>query len=257
MTEAARYRRGLGLSILIHAVIAALVYWYWIRTPQKAKPEPVVWEVSLFDQKPLTDPVATPPPMDREPEAPEVAAQPPEEGMSEALSPDIQAANAGPSSGPSRPYFDISNLQLPTHAGGAGFVGIPNPGPVQWDWKATAGGSGGPPGGGSGAGRPTGESMPNVPGASNSPPTAIVRIPPSYPMEARRQKLEGWVRIEFSVHTDGTVTDVKVRDAKPTGVFDQAAINAIQQWKFRPAMENGKPVRKRAAQTLKFELDKS
>jgi|GEM_PF-546396 len=255
MTETERYRRGLALSVSVHAVIAALVYGYWFRTPVKTKPEPVVWDVSLYDQKPLTDPVATPPPAEPEPPPPDIATQAPAESMPEASAPAVSAADAS-SGSPSGPWFDLSGLQLPARGDGAGYVGVPNPGPVQWDWKATAGGSGGPPGAGAGAGGSAGQAMPSLPGALNSPPTAIARIPPAYPMDARRQKLEGWVRIEFSVHTDGTVTDVTVRDAKPRGVFDQAAINAIQQWKFQPAMENGKPVRKRAVQTLKFELDK-
>ena len=100
------------------------------------------------------------------------------------------------------------------------------------------------------------ETMPSTPGALNSTLGAIVRIPPTYPMEARRQKIEGWVRMEFTVQEDGTVADVKVKESKPSSIFDQAAVNAISQWKFRPAMQDGKPVRKRAAQTLKFALDK-
>lgn len=85
---------------------------------------------------------------------------------------------------------------------------------------------------------------------------AIVRIPPTYPLEARRKKIEGWVRMELTVLEDGSVTDVRVKSAEPAGIFEQAAMAAITRWKFRPAMENGKPVRKRAAQTLRFELNR-
>lgn len=98
--------------------------------------------------------------------------------------------------------------------------------------------------------------MPGAPDALGGQLAAIVRIPPTYPMEARRKKIEGWARVEFTVLEDGSVAEVKVRNAEPPGVFDQAAADAIARWKFRPAQENGKPVRQRAAQTLKFELNR-
>ena len=246
MTETARYRRGLWLSLCFHLLVAGIAYWTWKRPPQKPKQEPSVWEVNLFEQKPLTTPVP-PPPVETEPQAPEVTALPPDT-LPEVL------PSASPPAGRPGPTFDMPNLTLPTGPGGAGYVGVPTPGPAQWNWMGTGSG-GAAPGTGSG-GTASGRTLLSS-GPMNSLPTAIVRIPPAYPMEARRKKLEGWVRIEFTVHTDGTVTDIKVRDAKPSGIFDQAAIDAIQQWKFRPAVENGKPIRKRAAQTLKFELDQS
>lgn len=91
-------------------------------------------------------------------------------------------------------------------------------------------------------------------GADSGAAAPIVRIPPVYPLDARRQKIEGWVRVEMTIMEDGSVANVKVRKAQPGGIFEQAAIAAVSQWKFRPAVENGKAVRRRAGQTLKFEL---
>lgn len=141
---------------------------------------------------------------------------------------------------PSQPVaaFDMPKLNLPV---GGGTIAAPVTGTLDWSMAMPALDAGATPG---------------ATGLENSALTPIVRIPPTYPMQARRLKTEGWVKLEFTVQEDGSVVDIKVRDAKPAGTFDQAAMAAIGQWKFRPAMENGKPIRKRAMQTLKFELDK-
>ena len=97
--------------------------------------------------------------------------------------------------------------------------------------------------------------LPTLGGTASVGLAPIVRITPAYPIEARRKKQEGWVKMEFTVQEDGTVADIKVREASPSGIFDQAAVAAIGQWKFRPAMQNGKAVRKRAVQTLNFALN--
>jgi len=137
------------------------------------------------------------------------------------------------------PAFDMPKLALPV---GGGSIAAPVTGLSDW----------------SSLDLPAPDTAPRegLPGGQTTALGAIVRIPPTYPMEARRQKIEGWVRMEFTVQEDGTVADVKVKESKPSSIFDQAAVNAISQWKFRPAMQDGKPVRKRAAQTLKFALDK-
>lgn len=93
------------------------------------------------------------------------------------------------------------------------------------------------------------------------PDEAKLEVPPAVPEEfpaiearadARRQKIEGWVRLEFTVLEDGSVAGLKVREAQPPGVFEQAALAAVARWKFRPATTNGKPVRRRVEQTLSF-----
>lgn len=151
----------------------------------------------------------------------------------------IAAPDPSQPSAAAAPAFDMPKLALPVGGGG---IAAPVTGLSDW----------------SSLNLPAPDTAPSegLPGGQTSALGAILRIPPTYPMEARRQKLEGWVRMEFTVQEDGTVADVKVKESKPSSIFDQAAVNAIRQWKFRPAMQDGKPVRKRAAQTLKFALDK-
>ena len=44
--------------------------------------------------------------------------------------------------------------------------------------------------------------------------------------------IEGNVKLEFGITADGEVSDIKVINASPSGVFDQAAITALKQWHF-------------------------
>lgn len=83
----------------------------------------------------------------------------------------------------------------------------------------------------------------------------IRRVNPTYPPRALRDRVQGWVEIEFTVSTTGDVTDVRVVNAQPKrGDFDREAIRAVQQWKFRPKIENGRPVDATVKQRLNFTL---
>ncbi|BCX82524.1 periplasmic protein TonB [Methylomarinovum caldicuralii] len=84
----------------------------------------------------------------------------------------------------------------------------------------------------------------------------LVRIKPRYPMRARMRRIEGWVKLEFTITPEGTVTDVKVVESHPKGVFERAAIKAISLWKFKPLIADGRPTAQRAVQVLEFKLQK-
>ena len=83
----------------------------------------------------------------------------------------------------------------------------------------------------------------------------LSRTAPQYPMRAQRRGLEGWVRVSFLITEEGDVRDVVLIEAEPQGVFDQAAMRAVQQWKFKPQLVNGEPVATRAEQVLSFRLN--
>ncbi|MBS0400549.1 MAG: energy transducer TonB [Proteobacteria bacterium] len=78
---------------------------------------------------------------------------------------------------------------------------------------------------------------------------------PVYPIDAERQGIEGWVDLEFLVKADGSVHEPIIRNAQPAGVFDQAAIRAVQTWRFSPAMHDGTPVEQRTRLRLRFSLN--
>jgi periplasmic protein TonB len=80
--------------------------------------------------------------------------------------------------------------------------------------------------------------------------------PTSYPSDARRAGLSGWVQIEFVVGPDGSVRSARAVDAQPRGVFEAAAVLAAQRCKFKPKMEDGKAVEQRGRRKWDFNLNK-
>jgi len=62
----------------------------------------------------------------------------------------------------------------------------------------------------------------------------VRKITPKYPKKARRMGWEGVVVLEFLVDAQGNVYDIKVVRSSGYAELDQAAINALKQWKFAP-----------------------
>jgi protein TonB len=69
----------------------------------------------------------------------------------------------------------------------------------------------------------------------------VKSVRPRYPPVAQRRRQQGWVEVQYTVDTDGTVSDVTAIDAEPAHVFNRAAVDAVKRWEFRPALNNGKP----------------
>ncbi len=87
--------------------------------------------------------------------------------------------------------------------------------------------------------------------------TPLTMLPPQYPPSALMRGTEGWVQISFQVSEEGFVEDPQVIDAKPRGVFDEAAKTAALRWRFRPVLDAGVPVAVRAYMTIDFNLPES
>jgi len=71
-------------------------------------------------------------------------------------------------------------------------------------------------------------------------PTPVTRVEPSYPEFAREAQIQGKVTLHVLVGKDGRVKNVKVIKGV-TGLND-AAVEAIKKWVFKPALSNNKPV---------------
>jgi periplasmic protein TonB len=82
----------------------------------------------------------------------------------------------------------------------------------------------------------------------------LVRAQPRYPSRAVSRHIEGWVKIEFTISTVGTVTDPTIVASQPAEIFDYEALKAIKKWKFKEKIVNGVAVEQRAIQTLQFKL---
>ena len=86
----------------------------------------------------------------------------------------------------------------------------------------------------------------------------IVKVAPNYPRRAAQKGIEGYVVVEFTVTTLGTVVDPVVVEAQSAGIFDQSAKQAVTKFKYKPKMENGKPVEVTGVRNIiRFELAKN
>jgi TonB family protein len=101
-------------------------------------------------------------------------------------------------------------------------------------------GSGTGPGVGPGRGGGIGGGVFRV-GGGVSAPRALDTPDPEYSEEARKAKYQGTVVLWLIVGPDGKPRDIKVARALGMGL-DQKAIEAVRNWKFEPAMKDGKPV---------------
>jgi protein TonB len=63
---------------------------------------------------------------------------------------------------------------------------------------------------------------------------AISTPSPRYPPDAFRSGTAGEVQVEFTVGTDGSVTNARVVHANPPRVFDREALTAVKGWRFQP-----------------------
>ena len=73
------------------------------------------------------------------------------------------------------------------------------------------------------------------------------KVEPAYPADARRQGVEGSVSLQGIISTEGGVKDIIVTNAQATEasfihIFEEAAVAALEKWRYRPAALNGEPV---------------
>lgn len=87
------------------------------------------------------------------------------------------------------------------------------------------------------------------------PPRGLATIRPDYPQEARRQGIEGHVRLRLRIDEEGRVHAAEVLDSAPPGVFDMAALAAFQSARYTPALRNGRPVRAEIELRVLFKLE--
>ena len=77
------------------------------------------------------------------------------------------------------------------------------------------------------------------------------RVNPSYPPRAQRRGMEGFVEVEFVIQRNGSVdgSSIRVTNAQPRRVFEDAAREAIARWQFEPSQQL-----RRATQRMEFQL---
>ena len=111
-----------------------------------------------------------------------------------------------------------------------------------------------PPGGASTSGLAAGPDATGAyrVGAAIKAPRKITDVAPEYPALARSANVQGVVIAEARIDAQGNVSDTRVLRSIP--LLDQAAIEAVKQWKYEPTLMNGIPVPVIMTVTVNFVL---
>jgi len=89
-------------------------------------------------------------------------------------------------------------------------------------------------------------------GGGIAPPTKIRDAAPIYPAIAQAARVQGVVIIEATIDTDGAVVDARV--LRSVALLDQAALEAVRQWRYMPTRLNGQPVAVVMTVTVRFQF---
>src|SRR5213078_1319331 len=68
----------------------------------------------------------------------------------------------------------------------------------------------------------------------------VNRVQPVYPPLARQTRISGTVRLHAIISKDGTIQQLEVMSGHP--LLQQAALDAVRQWRYQPTLLNGEPV---------------
>lgn len=98
--------------------------------------------------------------------------------------------------------------------------------------------------------------QPESPSAPLSLPfNRVSQTLPIYPQRALERGRQGEVTVEFDITPSGTVTNERVVAATPAQVFDEAALQALRQFRYSPRYEEGRAVKThRVREVFRFEL---
>ena len=89
--------------------------------------------------------------------------------------------------------------------------------------------------------------------SSASAPVLVKQMNPSYSEQARAAKISGDVLVQLVVDANGNPTDVRVKRGLGYGL-DEKAVEAVQGYKFRPAVRDGVPVPTKLFVNVNFKI---
>ena len=191
---------------------------------------------------PAPKPAVDAPPIQVPPPKPVVFPLPPPSEARQAVEPMPALDNAGPGDG------------IGEGPSGAGR----GPGSGSGSGHGTGDGIGDGDGtGGPGIDRPDGPYVEGHPGIT--PPVLIAssRVYPRYPELARKAGVQASVILLVVIDTEGRVGAIEVMSAPDSRYgFDLATIEAVKQWRYRPALLGGRPVAVQASITFEFSLSR-
>jgi protein TonB len=80
----------------------------------------------------------------------------------------------------------------------------------------------------------------------------VQKVEPVYPPLARAARVQGVIVLQATINTAGQVRDISVISGHP--LLNDAAIEAVRQWVYRPFLLNGQPVDIVTTLTVNFVL---
>jgi protein TonB len=86
-------------------------------------------------------------------------------------------------------------------------------------------------------------------------PVPVQQVAPQPPARARQKGISGVVVVSLLIGVDGRVQDIDVLESRPPGLFDEAAITAVRQWRYQPARYQGEPVPLRIDVPIRFDFE--
>ena len=100
------------------------------------------------------------------------------------------------------------------------------------------------------------ETEPQPAKAFDERPKKISDVKPVYPEEALKQRIQGSVQVKATTDEKGEVTAAEIVPGKsPQPLLEEAALTAVRQWKFEPAIKDGKAVSVTFVVTINFKLN--
>jgi protein TonB len=79
--------------------------------------------------------------------------------------------------------------------------------------------------------------------------------PPRYPLIARRNGVEGTVRLKVFVSKDGKPAQVQLDQSSGSAALDSAALDAVRGWQFLPARRGQEPIESWVVVPVVFRLE--
>ncbi len=100
------------------------------------------------------------------------------------------------------------------------------------------------------------KASPSMPEVAEASLTRVKGVQVDYPSDALRKNIEGWVDLSYVVTTEGKIATINVLDSNPSGTFDAAATRALSRMRYKPMVQNGKPVAVSTKLRIAFRLQK-
>ena len=85
-------------------------------------------------------------------------------------------------------------------------------------------------------------------------PRVLKKVDPEYPRLAKMTGVEGIVVLLILIDESGNVEEIEVVKSLGNTGCDEAAVKAIKQWRFAPAMRQGRPIAARVTMPVLFNL---